>query len=75
MLAYRHPTGSTRNVRVKKIFLMLIPQKKIFYHKYITLAMFTLESKVNLIFFLLNHFLVDCVVLSFLTHCLLRRFH
>ena len=37
-------------------FLMLIPEKKFFHQKYLILAMFTLESKVNFSFFLLHHF-------------------
>ena len=37
-------------------------------HKYIILVMLTLESKVTFLFFLLHHFLVDCVVLSFLSY-------
>ena len=40
--------------------------KKIFFgHQYIILAMLTLESKVNFLFFLLLHFLVVCVALTF----------
>ena len=58
----------------QKIFLMLIPEKKNFSHKYIILAMLTLESKVNFLLFLLHHLLVIRVVLTFLTHCPLRRF-
>ena len=53
MLVCRHPTQSTRNVRVKKIFdahSWLFS----FSHKYIILAMLTLESKVN---FLLSSYL------------------
>ena len=49
--------------------------KKIFGHKYIILAMLTLEDKVNLLFFLPHHFLVVRIVLVFLTHCPLCRFH
>ena len=48
--------------------------KKKFNHKYIVLAMLTLESKVNL-FFLLHHFLIVCIVSTFLTKCPLCRFH
>ena len=35
----------------------------------------TLESKVNFLFFLLHHFLVVCVVLTILTHFPMRRLH
>ena len=50
--------------------------KKIFFsHKYIFLATLTLESKVNFLLLLLHHFLAVHVVLTFLTHCSLCRFH
>ena len=48
--------------------------KKFFLVKYIILAMLTLESRVNFLFFLLHHFLIVRIVLTFLTHCPLRRF-
>ena len=74
-LVCRHPTESTRNLRVKNLFLMLVPEKLFFSHKYIILAMLTLESKVNFLFFLLHHFSIVRIVLTFLTHCSLRRIH
>ena len=68
-----HPIGSTRNMLVKKI-LILFPEKPFFRHKYIILAMITLESKVNL-FFPLQYSLVVFVVLTFLAYCPLCMFH
>ena len=58
-----------------KNFFMLIPENFSFSHEYIILAMLTLESNVNFLFFLLHHFLDVRVVLIFLTHCPLLRFH
>ena len=37
-------------------FLMLILEKNFFSHKYIILAMITLQNKVNFLLFLLHHF-------------------
>ena len=74
MLVCCHPTLSTGNGRVKKNFFMLIPEKK-FNHKYIVLAMLTLESKVNFLFFLLHHFPIVRIVSTFLTKCPLCKFH
>ena len=79
MLVCRHSTGSLRNAQVSFFFffffLMLILKKKSFSYRYIILAMITLENKVNFLFFLLHHFLILRIVLTFLTRCPLRRFH
>ena len=69
MLVYRHPAGSTGNWRVKIFFWHIFLKKNFFCHKYISLAMLTLQSKINFLFFLLLHFLIGRIVLSFLTHC------
>ena len=75
MLVCRHPIGPTRNLWVKKFFLMLIPEKQnLFSDIYMILAMLTLQSKVNFLFFLLHHFLFVRVVLTLLTHCPLWKF-
>lgn len=49
--------------------------KKKFNHKYIVLAMLTLESKVNFLLFLLHHFPIVRIVSTFLTKCPLCKFH
>ena len=51
--------------------------KKMFSDKHIILAMIKLNFlfKVNFLLFLLHHFLSVRIVLTFLTHCPLRRFH
>ena len=46
---YKKLTGQT-------FFLMLIPEKRFFSHKYIILAMITLQNKVNFLLFLLHDF-------------------
>ena len=48
--------------------------KKCFSHKYIILAMITLQNKVNFLLFLLHHFKCSYCI-DFFTHCPLRRFH
>ena len=58
MLVCRHPNGSTRNVWVKNFFDARSWNKTFFSHKYIILAMLTLENKVNSLFFHLYHFLI-----------------
>ena len=60
---------------LQKFVLMRYPEKNLFSDKHIILAMLTLESKENFLFFLLLHFLSGCVALTFLTHCSLCRFH
>ena len=70
MLVCRHPTGPTRNVRVKKIFWCSFLKKNflvtnILPHM-ISLAMLTLHSKVNFLFSLLHHFLIVRIFLTFL---------
>ena len=76
MLLCYHPTGSTRNVRIKKkkrkcLFL----KKNFFSHKLVILGMLTFESKVHFLLFLTHNFLVACVVLTFLTHCRQRNLY
>ena len=56
ILVCRHPTESTGNVRVKQLFSRSFLKKFFFNHKYFVLAKFSLESKVNFLFFLLHHF-------------------
>ena len=78
MLVCRHPTRPTRNVRVKKKFWCSFLKKKFLVTNILphmtSLAMLTLQSKVNSLFFLLHHFLIVHIVLTFLTHYSLRRF-
>ena len=72
-LAVSRP-GLQETCRSKKIFGYSF-LKKFFSHKHIILAMLTLESKINFLFFLWHHFLVARVVLTFLNHSSLCRFH
>ena len=76
MLLCYHPTGSTRNVRIKKKKKkVLIPEKNSFSDKLVILGMLTLESKVHFLLFLTHNFLVACVVLTFLTYCRQRNLY
>ena len=66
ILVCRHPTESTGNVRVKQLFSRSFLKKFFFNHKYFVLAKFSLESKVNFLFFLLHPFLIVHIVLFIL---------
>ena len=61
MLVWHYPSGSAR----PGPFLILIPEKVYFSHKYIILAIVNLVSKVNFLLFLLHYFLVVCVNFPF----------
>ena len=54
----------------QKMFLMLIPEKRFFGHKYIIFTTLNLESTLNFFFFLMHHFLAVCVVLTILIQLL-----
>ena len=60
------PDRVYRKRAVQETFFTFIPEKKFFNHKYFVLAKFSLESKVNFLFFLLHPFLIVHIVLFIL---------
>ena len=55
-IGFPSPDRVYRKRAGQETFFTLIPEKKFFNHKYFLLAKFSLESKVNFLFFLLHHF-------------------